>query len=343
MTDEWAPSALATLRTSMDRMVEVQLIPGGAVAAGTLTSEPGFATVGVTTPGGSTPVRVDTMYDVASLTKVVGTWPLIGRAIADGLLDLNAPVAKHFPAEWAGPGGEVTVRQILTHTSGLMASTRLDQYVGDPREVAEAILAEPLEAPGGHRYINRGFILLGLLLARVHGRPLRQLLEEVDRDVDLVHFTYGAVHAREYVAPTERRLLGGEFAHGVVHDENAALLGGAAGHAGVFASAHALARYARELLRAHEGTGSLAALREYVTESWRPAVRVDDSTSRGLAWLVRDDGLVYHHGFTGTSLYLDPARGRYLVVLTNAIAYGRDRTGLAPLRDLAARQFSNRP
>lgn len=337
--DPWTSATLATMGEALGRMVTDQRTPGGVIAVGTTDTEPEFAGIGVTALGGEVTPTENTLYDLASLTKVVATWPLVGRALSSGLLDLDTPVAKYFPAHWQGPGGTVTVRQILTHTSGMMPATRLDRYVGDPRDVAELILAEPLEEPGVHRYINRGFILLGLLLARVHGIPLRQLLDQFGRDLGLADFQFGPLLADHRVAPTERRLVGGDPLHGVVHDENAHTLGGVAGHAGVFASARALASLARELLSARSADSALR-LKGYVAESWTPRVGVGESTHRGLGWLLTASGLAYHHGFTGTSLYLHPDTGRYLVLLTNAIAHGRERTGLSDLRTLAAKQFS---
>lgn len=339
MRDPWVSSTLSNVYTVLSRMATDGLIPGGVVSTGSLDTEPVYAVVGTTAPGGDTAPTESTLYDVASLTKVVATWPLVGRARDSGLMDLDTPVAKYFPDRWDGPGGAVTVRQILTHTSGLMPATRLDRYVGDPRDIAEAILSEPLEAQGAHRYINRGFILLGLLLARVHDEPLHVLLRRLGRDAGLEGFQYGPLPADDRIAPTELRLVGGYPLHGVVHDENAHTLGGAAGHAGVFASAHALAALSRELLTSERDGSAPTVPRDYVSESWKPMVRIDESISRGLGWLVRDDGLVYHHGFTGTSLYLHPPTGRYMVLLTNAIAYGRERKGLDELRQLASSLF----
>ncbi|WP_431872750.1 serine hydrolase domain-containing protein [Nocardiopsis eucommiae] len=331
----WADTALATMRAALDHMVEAGRTPGGVIAAGTVDTV-GFSVSGTVTPSGPAAPEPSTMYDVASLTKVVATWPLVGDAVTRNLLDLDAPVAAYFPEFTAGAGMSVTVRQILTHTSGLMPSTRLDRYVGDHRDVAEAILSEPLDNQGAHRYINRGFILLGLLLARVNGRPLADLLDGFAGELGVSGLQYGPLPRSPSVAPTERRLVGGEPLHGVVHDENAHTLGGVAGHAGVFASAEALAALARRLLAVNGETGTWA---EFVAESWSPVVRVDESTSRGLAWLLSKNGVVYHHGFTGTSLYLAPDTGRYLVLLTNAIAHGRDRVGLPELRRSAIGLF----
>src|SRR5690606_25870185 len=157
----WAEPALETMRAALERMVNDRQTPGGVIAAGTIDTEPAYAAAGTVAPDGVGRPGPSTLYDVASLTKVVATWPLIGDAVSQGLLDLDAPVSAYFPEARPGAGGAVTVREILTHTSGLMASTRLDRYIGETRDVAEAILAEPLADPGTHRYINRGFILLG--------------------------------------------------------------------------------------------------------------------------------------------------------------------------------------
>lgn len=336
----WADTALLTMRGALDRMVRDRQTPGGVIAAGTVETAPAHATSGVVSPGGAVAPKASTLYDVASLTKVVATWPLVGDAVSRGLVDLDTPMSAYFPSGASGDGGVVTAREILTHTSGLIPSTRLDLYSGEARDIAEAILSEPLDAIGRHRYINRGFILLGLLLARVEDRPLYDLLDEFTHRLGIRGLQYGPLPRGENVAPTEPRLVGGYPLHGVVHDENAHTLGGVAGHAGVFASAEALAGLARLLLAAYNDGSGLLALSEYIRESWRPTTRVDGSTGRGLAWLVSDSGLVYHHGFTGTSLYLDPGAGRYMVVLTNAIAYGRERAGLSGLRTLAADQFA---
>ncbi|MFW5421031.1 beta-lactamase family protein [Nocardiopsis sp. CNT-189] len=315
-------------------MVAAARTPGGTVAAGD-ASGTATASAGAIAPGGP-PTGPHVFYDIASLTKVAATWPLAGRVAACGLLDLEAPMGRYFP-EASGPGAGVTTRQILTHTSGLMASTRLDRYRDTPTPLAEAILAEPLEDPDTHRYINRGFILLGLLLERLTGTRLDLQLTDYAEQIGAPRITYGPMHRGPGTAPTEPRLPGGPPLWGSVHDENAALLGGAAGHAGVFANAEGLAAYARTLLADHARQGAFG---DYVRTSWEPQVRIDGTTSRGLAWLVDDTGLVHHHGFTGTSLYLDPPHGRYLVLLTNAVHHGRRRPGLTELRARASKAFT---
>ncbi|MDA2809619.1 serine hydrolase [Nocardiopsis sp. RSe5-2] len=333
MSDPWVNSASDTLKHALEDMVTDRLTPGAAAAIGA-PDDRALVAVGTTGVDGEHPATPETYYDIASLTKVVATWPLVGRAVADGLVGLDAPLAKYFPdlAPQSHPGLKATMRQILTHTSGLMPSTRLDRYIGDERYIAEAILAEPLGTVGEQRYINRGFILAGLMLERLRGEPLGRLLDAHMSTVGVAGIGYGPFTRSAQVAPTERRIGGAHPVHGTVHDENAALLGGMAGHAGVFATAEGLADYTSAIIRARSEEAPVGA---FVRESWHPMTRVDELTHRGLAWLIRDGGVVYHHGFTGTSLFLHPDTGRYLVLLTNAIAFGRERRGLADVRRVA--------
>ncbi|MEV4182233.1 serine hydrolase, partial [Streptosporangium canum] len=128
---------------------------------------------------------------------------------------------------------------------------------------------------------------------------------------------------------------------GAAHDDNAALMGGVAGHAGVFSTPGDLAVYARELLAAYaHGDG----LGDWLRTSLVPQAAIEPGLDRGLSWiLAAGGGVAYHHGFTGTSLYLAPAAGRYLVICTNAVYHGAARTRLAPLRVLALKTISAWP
>lgn len=324
---DWLAETGAEIRGVMKLMVDAGWLPGGTAVIGTGGMWEFVVVGGINEEYETTP---DVSYDVASLTKVMAVWPLVGRAADEGVLDLDAPLAEYFP-RGRYPGGRVTVRQILTHTSRLNPVTWLERYAGTDLHLAEAILSDPLEAEG-YRYIDRGFILLGLLLERLYGSPLDRLCAELWADMGMPSTTYGPLARSPAVAPTEHRLPGAAPTWGVVHDEAAALMGGIAGHAGVFSTAIDLGAFARELLRVHDGpdTGVLPA--GFVEESWTPQVHVGTGLSRGLAWLVADDGVVHHNGFTGTSLFLHPASGRYVGVLTNAVHYGRRRTGLPDLR-----------
>ncbi|MFK0049807.1 serine hydrolase domain-containing protein [Streptomyces sp. NPDC090741] len=314
--------------------------PGGVVVCGTShagATAAGDRTVlaaGVVSPftGPGTPDE-RTVYDLASLTKVTATWPLVGRALDAGLLDLDTPVREFLPPmDGAMPSGEATVRQLLSHTSGLRAATRFDLYDLTGRPLHELICHELMEnLPGTHRYINRGYILLGLALAHVHGRPLDELARDLWAELGMDDTAYGPVKQEARVAPTERQ-EGHDRLWGAVHDDNAAIMGGVAGHAGVFAPAADLATYAEHLLAGRE-----SPLGQWFRMSLVPQAEIEPGLRRGLGWLLGAGGTVaYHHGFTGTSLYLAPTTGRYVVIVTNAVHNGAAaRIRITPLRERA--------
>ncbi|GCD92946.1 serine hydrolase domain-containing protein [Embleya hyalina] len=322
---------LRALRAGLEALVATAGTPGGVIVCGTSAGERHTIAAGVVAPEcGDAPPTEHTLYDAASLTKVIATWPLIGRALDSGLLDLDTPVGAYLaPITGDAPGADATIRRLLTHTGGLRAETRLDRYRGDPTPLAELLCREPLdEPPGRHRYLNRGFILLGLALAHTHRRPLHELAAELWADVRMTATTYGPVTRGPHVAPTEQRLAGAPRIWGGVHDDNAALLGGTAGHAGAFTTAADLARYARRLLDPEH------PLHAWLIASRAPHAPVEPGLDRGLAWLVAGQ-VAYHHGWTGTSLFLAPTTGRYIAVCTNAVYHGPPGSRLHPLRALA--------
>ncbi|GAA3727864.1 CubicO group peptidase (beta-lactamase class C family) [Spinactinospora alkalitolerans] len=327
---DWVADTGTEIRGVLKVMVDAGWLPGGVAVVGTGSMWEFVAVGEIGTGLDGAPAAPDVYYDVASLTKVMATWPLVGQAVAEGLLDLDAPMSEYVGG---GPyaGGAVTTRQILTHTSRLNPVTWLERYVGTEQDLIEAILLEPLEEEG-HRYIDRGFILLGLLLERLLGEPLDRLAARVWRPAGMSATAYGPLPRTPSVAPTEQRIPGTAPTWGVVHDEAAALMGGVAGHAGVFSTATDLGAFARRLLLVHSGEDGPSAFARFVRRSWRPQVPVGEHYARGLAWLVTEEGLVYHNGYTGTSLYMHPETGRYVGLLTNAVHHGRRRTGLFDLR-----------
>lgn len=334
-TTDWAAAAATTLKRALDALTADGGLPGGVVTAGVAGGARHTAASGIVAPEcGDAAPDGRTRYDVASLTKIVATWSLVGRAVADGRLDLDAPVRSHLPGLSAtAPGAILTVRQILTHTTGLRPSTQLDRYQGRHTPLAQLICEEPLvSAPGArHHYIDRGFILLGLLLTSLHGCELDHPAGTMWRELGMDATAYGPLARAPHVAPTARRLVGAPRLWGTVHDPSAALLGGIAGHAGVFTTTTDLATFAEHAL----GSAWLA-------ESVTPAAYIEPGRHRGLAWIVTEDGAAYHHGFTGTSLHLAPHTGRYLAICTNAVYHGWQRGRLSALRALALDVIADR-
>jgi CubicO group peptidase (beta-lactamase class C family) len=327
-TEPFTTADTASLGDALRELTSSGGSPGGVIICGSADGQQQVITGGSNGPEtGNTPADPRTVYDIASLTKVTVTWPLAGQAVAAGLISLDSPIREFLPpVPGDAPSGQVTIRQILTHTSGLAASTRLDLYVHAGVPLHELICREPLEGPPGqHRYINRGFILLGLALAHVSRRPLQDLAAAMWQAAGMADTAYGPVGRSNRIAPAEQMLPGAPRIWGAAHDTNAALMGGVAGHAGVFST---------RLLTSYVASSPDG---DWLRRSMTPQAVIEPGTARGLAWIVTGDGrqVAYHHGFTGTSLYLSPGRGRYIVICTNAIYYGRPGERLRPLRDLA--------
>jgi CubicO group peptidase (beta-lactamase class C family) len=315
----------------VDRAIHAGVIPGAVLAAGRNTAEPVLLHVAGDAQRDAAarrPMTADTVFDLASLTKVVATLPVVLHLACCGAIGLDEPADRYLPA-FAGPGkDQVTVRQLLLHTSGLPCQRRYFEYLGDRPAVLAAAMAEPLVARPGtaFAYSDVGFIVLGELAAAVAGCGLDQLVQ------DVVCVPLGMAATRylppagwaHRIAATE--IVGAAAKVGVVHDENAETLGGVAGHAGLFGTAGDLARYAAawaardaphglraEALRCQtDGLGGRRGL------GW--GLRGDTYDNMGDGWPASGAG---HTGFTGTSLSVDPVSGLWVVLLTNAVHYGR--------------------
>jgi serine-type D-Ala-D-Ala carboxypeptidase len=345
----------------LQRAVATGVTPGAAAVVGDGDGEVARAAVGATRAVAGDapppPVEIDTLYDVASLTKPLATTACVLRLAAEGKLHLDEAAAKHVPELRAEGAAAVTLRQLLGHASGFPAHRKFYQrlWAGE-REGAgsrrEALLrmagATPLEAQPGSRvtYSDLGFITLGFALERVAGERLEVLARKLifeplgmarTRYVDL-----DELDRPEPVAPTELCSVRG-LVRGEVHDENAHAAGGICGHAGLFSTAPEVATFARELCRSAAGEpGALfdsALVRELFREragpgsTWRlgfdsPSPEPGVS-SAGDRWPARGVG---HLGFTGTSMWLDPAEGRYVILLTNRVHPTREREGIRELR-----------
>lgn len=298
------------------------------------------------------PVRhaatLDTIYDLASLTKPLVTGLLCARRIESGELQLDAPISDYLH-EFARAGSSgITVRQLLTHTSGMAAWLPLYLLARDQRDnVLQVIAEQPLAAAPGARviYSDLGFITLGLLLERISGAALSEIAaREIFRPLELRRtFFNPARSVRESLAACEsagnayERELCRELQHetaaeaawrqdliwGEVHDGNAYFLGGAAGHAGLFADARDTLRLAEQFIATrtqllHADTCALfranmtTTLNEARSLAWQLAATPDATAGP----LLPPDAFG-HLGFSGTSCWLDAARARVFILLTN--------------------------
>ncbi len=287
------------------------------------------------------PMTADTVFDLASLTKVISTTSAIMQLVGAGRVRLTDPVYRYWP-EWKENGKDkVLVRHLLTHTSGLAAFINFQRKYADPMgpavqdqttRVMTEIAGLPLIQEPGTKFVysDLGFITLGEIVRRVSGQPLDVFVRErIFAPLRMRETGYNPdERLRPRCAPTTE--YRGVFRQGQVHDPNAAVLGGVAGHAGLFSTAHDLSRFVRSLLAGLRGSGPTGPLSPAVIRLMTSPQTPAGLPVRGLGWdldspysHVRGDlmptGSFGHTGFTGTFLWIDPATGRYLIGLSNRV------------------------
>jgi uncharacterized protein YbbC (DUF1343 family)/CubicO group peptidase (beta-lactamase class C family) len=290
------------------------------------------------------PMTTDTIFDIASLTKPLGTTLAVMALVERGAVRLDAPLGRYLREFKRKP--EITVQRLLTHSAGLPAIPLASAVRLRFPKAARALARLPLDYPPGSatQYSDTGFILLGELVRRVSGQPLdRFLASRFFRPLGLRDTFFNPPRSlRRRIAPTEYHHDG--LLLGVVHDPRARLLRGVAGHAGMFSTAADLARLCRMLI----GGGALEGRRVLksgtVQALW--VVRPDGNGNRALGWDVSSGyargmmpffpaGAVGHTGFTGTSVWIDPASRTYLILLTNRVH--PNGGGAAKIRELRTR------
>ena len=338
--------------------VEAHVFPAAAVEVGHRAGPRWSAAAGAHTYDPyAAAVTMDTVFDLASLTKVISTATLMMRAVDADRVGLDEPVASRF-REWRGADREaVTIRDLLTHSSGLPAYLPFFRDHTGRQEFQHAICTLPLEYPARTQsvYSDLGFILLGFILedaaagspgfGGVSGAydPSASLAAQFQRFSSFVTDEPLAFNPprtwRTRTAPTEVDLWRGRLLTGEVHDENAWALGGAAGHAGLFGTAGAVGAFARAVLRTLAGEHVIAepaTLREFVRRAGVP------SSSRALGWDTMlptsscgtrlSPTAIGHTGFTGTSLWIDWERDLYVVLLTNRVHPTRENDAIRRFR-----------
>ncbi|HEX4642065.1 MAG TPA: serine hydrolase, partial [Candidatus Acidoferrales bacterium] len=333
----------------LNRAVADHAFPGGVLAVGykneLTVHEFGRQTYDEKSPA----VNVDTIYDAASLTKPVVTATLVAMQVEAGHIGLDLPVARYIP-EWNdGPNPDwrttVTVRHLLTHSSGLPAHKDYFLTLHSKREFIAAICNEPLEyAPGTKTiYSDLGFILLGEILERATGRTVDQLArDQIFAPLDLGGTSFNpARNLLGRIAPTENDgAFRKQLVQGVVHDENAFALGGVAGHAGMFTTAGDLAVFCQMLLNG--GVYGHHRLLNRATIAQFTAAQALAANARTLGWMTptpnSSSGRYFsprsfgHLGFTGTSIWMDPDRQLFVILLTNRVYPTRDNDKIVAVR-----------
>lgn len=293
------------------------------------------------------PTPDSTLWDIASITKVVGTMSAAMRLVDAGRLDLEAPVRRYLPNFSGGFKDRVTVRMLLDHTSGLRSYAPFFKRAHTRAAALALLYAEgPTRRPGDLAvYSDLNAMLLGLVVESVSKMPLDRLVtREVFEPLELNQTTYNPPAAlRRRTVPSA--LWRGQPVQGQVNDPNAAIFGGAAGHAGIFASGMDLARYAQVWLRDGSGPNgqwvSSSTLKLFLTRGlnsgprllgWdTPELNKDEPSLFGT---LISDAAYGHTGFTGTELWIDPTRDLFLVFLTNRTFDPKVRDSLHGLRSV---------
>ena len=347
------PARLDSVTAYLRREVESATFPGAVIAVGRhgrLALLAGVGRFGLDDPR---PVDAATMYDLASLTKVVGLTTAIALLVQQGKLELDAPASRYVPA-FVGPGkNRVTLRLLLTHSSGLPAWRPL--YVETTTRASAMALVDttPLVSEPGRVtvYSDLGAIVLTQAVEAVTG-------ERIDTFLDHRLFAPLGMRSTRYlppydwrdrVAPTERS-ADGTIIRGTVHDENAWRLGGVSGHAGLFSTAGDLAIFAAWLLDQWAGRpvpdDSIPTLPPDLVRAWTRRQDPAHGSSRALGWDTPTDGsssgtklspsAFGHTGFTGTSIWLDPEKDLFIILLTNRVHPSRENSQIMRVRPRVA-------
>lgn len=280
------------------------------------------------------PMTVDTIFDAASLTKVIATTPSIMKLFEQGKIRLDDPVTRYLP-EFQNGHSPITIRNLMTHFSGLRPDLDLKPaWSGYETGIHRALIDKPAGPPGVRFvYSDINFILLAEVVHRLSGQMLNDYaLQNVFGPLGMTETTFlPSPDLRPRIAPTEIDAATGQPLRGVVHDDTTRFMGGVAGQAGVFTTADDLAKFAQMMLdrgQAENGTRLFnpATVEKFTT----PQSPADQPILRGLGWDIdspysseRGDlfpiGSYGHTGFTGTSLWIDPFSRTYVILLTNAV------------------------
>ncbi|MEU0197433.1 MULTISPECIES: serine hydrolase domain-containing protein [unclassified Streptomyces] len=324
----WAPGAV--LVVGRGPVIAVEEAAGWAVryAAYDETTDAGVELP----PEDRVPMTVDTPFDLASLTKLFTSVAAV-QQIERGTLGIDAKVGAYLPDFTAAARHGITVRQLLTHTSGLRPELPLYDCADDAERLAALRAEAPVGVPGAYRYSDLNMLLLQHVLERLTGRTLDVLVHDgITRPLGMTATRFGPCPGaaatedqRRPWAKSDRGMLRGE-----VHDENAWALGGVAGHAGLFSTGRDLAVFCRTLLAGGSHGPARILGPDFVELLFTPP---------GLGFLLDQPwfmgdlagrGAAGHTGFTGTSLVLDPATDTFLILLTNAVHPRRRRPDSAP-------------
>ena len=339
-------SLVATLDKVVKTAIEEAVAPGVAIAVGRnghIAYMKGYGYIDWNRPG-SPAVDTNTLYDLASLTKVIATTTVAMILEEGGQLNLDRTVASYLPEFNTPEKAQITVRQLLTHSGGLEAGANIYTTARGREQYLQQISARPLQyTPGTSMiYSDWDMIILQLVMERITGKTLDVLAaEKIFKPLGMVDTQFQPpVSLRPRIAPTQVDDARGGLLWGTVHDENAWAMGGVAGHAGLFSTAKDLAIFSMTLLNGGEGPNGVRIVKPATLARWTS--RQGKESSRTLGWDSPEGGSSAgqffspwsfgHTGFTGTSIWIDPEKDLFVVVLTNRVNPTRSNTRHVQLR-----------
>ncbi|PJN03757.1 serine hydrolase [Streptomyces sp. CB01201] len=329
--------------------VRDKVYPGAVWAVGDATGTSASGAIGLLDPDQpDEPMRLDTVFDAASLTKILAVWSSIGALWEDGKLDLDAPLGAFWPEVEGHALGAVTARHLLTHTAGVPLRAQLKNLYGtDPQDIRDGVLHEALHRPPGEavEYTDRAALILGYLAEHLAGQRLDKLATErtwQPLGMDLTRFGPLPIEIATRCAPTELDQATDIHLKGIAHDFSARLLGGACGIAGAFTVLADLVALLRYMLDTTTVPGRAGFGPVWTTESL--TIQTGElEPVRGFFWHPAPgtgpaDDVWVHYGFTGTGMWISPRQRRWAVLLTNKLYYTRDRQPLTDVRNAFRQQ-----
>ncbi|MBT3250976.1 MAG: serine hydrolase [Candidatus Marinimicrobia bacterium] len=335
----------------LDSAIENRIFPGAQVFIakdGQIISS--YAVGHQTYAENSQKVTTSTIYDVASLTKVLVTTPVTMKLSAKNLLGIDQKVSQFYPEFLDSEKKDITIRHLLTHSSGLKPYIRffLDEDIHDRDDVLREIINSDLESKPGEKYAysDLGVILLGSINEKVSGSSLKNLASRyIIKPFKMDRTIYNPKNSfLKDIAPTEiDETYRKKLVHGIVHDENAFLLGGIAPHAGIFSTAENIGNYSQMLINGGTFLGK-RYFDKYIIDKFTTRQNMPSGSDRALGWDTPSQNgnssagdyfspsSFGHLGFTGTSMWIDPEQKIMIILLTNRVHPTRERGGIYSVR-----------
>ncbi|MEJ8650699.1 serine hydrolase domain-containing protein [Streptomyces sp. MS1.AVA.3] len=328
----------------LDEGVRDKVYPGAVWAVGDSSGTRATGTTGALDPDEpEARMQPDTVFDAASLTKILAVWSSIGAFWEDSVLDLDQPLGGFWPEVEGRPLGQVTARQLLTHTAGVPLRAQLKNLYGtDPQTIRRGVFHEELHRSPGEavEYTDRAALILGYLAEYLSGQSLDQIAAaRTWQPLGMSSTRFGPlpdpIAAR--CAPTELDQETDTHLKGIAHDFSARLLGGVCGIAGAFTVLDDLTRFLRYMLDPATAPAEAGFRSEWTARSL--TVQTGGlEPARGLFWhpapgTSEAQDVWVHYGFTGTGMWISPANDRWAVLLTNKLYYTRDHQPLTDIRN----------